>query len=52
MFQNIQKNILECIDLSIWDLIKVAYQIGGKIVIYSINGLGSLFGDKKLYTML
>lgn len=44
-----QKNI-DCVDLSIWDLVKVAYQIGGKWVTYSTNGAGIIIlGQKVTY---
>lgn len=46
-----QKNI-DHIDLSIWDLIKVAYPIGEKIVTYSINGAGIIVLGQKNYILL
>lgn len=36
------------VDLSIWDVIKVAYQIGEKSVNYSINGAGIIILRQKV----
>lgn len=48
-----RKNIMDCIDLSIRDLIKVAYKVGGKIVNYSINNAGIIiWGQKVVYLLL
>lgn len=41
-----------CTDLSIWGLIKVAYQVGGKIVNDSVNGVWIIIWGQNLHDSL